>query len=67
VIDAHYAGGDANADRESLQHAFRARNSAMICKPCSYGSLGSVLVQRGDSQNRQYPVSRNRRQETVIG
>jgi hypothetical protein len=68
VADHHYAGGDANADRERFSSTrFEPRNSGNDIKPCSYGSLGIVLVRAGIAKIGQYPVSPEIGKETVIG
>ena len=68
VADHHYAGGDANADRERFSSTcFEPRNSGNDIQPCSYGSLGIVLVRAGIAKIGQYPVSPEIGKETVIG
>ncbi len=64
----HYARGDPNSDRERFSSAcFESGNRGNDIKPGSDRSLSIVLVGAGIAKVRQYPVSSEIGNKTVVG
>src|SRR5262245_22529260 len=68
VADHHYAGCDANANRERFRgRRLEPRNSGNDIESCPHTSLRIVFVRSGIAEIGQYPVPSELRAEAVIG
>src|SRR5262249_7294094 len=68
VADHHYAGRDANANRERFRGArLESAYSSNDIEPRLHGSLGIVFVRDWITEISQYPVAPELGQEAVIG